>query len=64
MTAHNERQKRSRLTREITHYSNQIVRYATRSTSQEKRCHTRAVRALRRRIADLDKLISAAATIS
>lgn len=48
----------ARLTNKIAHYHAQLERFAARATPQEKRCHTRAVRALRRCATDLDRLIS------
>jgi hypothetical protein len=57
LTAHNALKKRTRLTREIAHFSEQLQVFGRRSTPQEKRCHTRALRALQRRTNDLVKLV-------
>jgi hypothetical protein len=55
-TKYNLRQKRERLEREIQHFIAQVARFSPCSTPQERRCHTRAMRCLRRRMDDMAKL--------
>lgn len=55
-TEYNRKQRRQRLVREIQHFEQQVVLFADRSTPQRKRCHTIALRCLKRRRDDLTRL--------
>ena len=56
-TEHNREQKRSRLRREIAHYQAQVEKFKDRADAQRKRCHTIALRCLKRRADSLAKLM-------
>lgn len=55
-TEYNRQQRKSRLRREVEHFSQQVERFSNCATPQEKRCFTIAKRCLKRRQTDLAKL--------
>lgn len=55
-TEYNRQQRKSRLQREIEHFSQQVEKFRNCVTPQEKRCLTIAKRCLKRRQSDLAKL--------
>ena len=55
-TEYNRKQKRSRLRREIAHFEAQVEKFQDRADAQRSRCHTIALRCLKRRVDNLAKL--------
>ena len=55
-TEHNRQQRRLRLQREIEHFGQQVEKFSSRATPEERRSYTIAERCLKRRKADLSKL--------
>lgn len=57
LTEHHREQKRSRLRREIAHFEAQVEKFKDHADAQRKRCHTIALRCLKRRADSLAKLM-------
>lgn len=56
LSEYNREQKRSRLRREIDHFQAQVEKFQDRADAQRSRCHTIALRCLKRRVDTLAKL--------
>ena len=53
---YNVRQRTARLNREVAHFARQSAKFILDRSPQGKRCFTRAVRCLNRRLTDLEKV--------